>query len=108
MSVRFRSDSPEMSCGKVLPGDVVCLRTHGHDGKCIAMMCDAAAADGVCHACRAPQTNVKALREWALSRANEITQKVGPGPFNWPFSFPESAELICLQEVLRLLDGEKP
>lgn len=60
--MKFRSDSDEECCGKVIPwikgwddlGGICCMRTAGHEGKCEATMCDAAAMDGVCHHCRAP------------------------------------------------------
>jgi hypothetical protein len=62
--MKFRRDSDEVSCPKAILtglgakylelGGLVCLRTAGHDGECIALACDAAAADGVCYCCRVP------------------------------------------------------
>jgi len=61
--VRFRPDSDEETCSKVvyvglLHNDdlnpFICLRRAGHDGECIALACDAAKADGVCSKCREP------------------------------------------------------
>lgn len=57
--MRFRKDSDEQSCDRVIAsvryeglGGLACMRRAGHDGKCIALMCDAAEADGVCFGCR--------------------------------------------------------
>lgn len=62
--MRFRNDSDEHACGKRVPGElshkyddlggIACLRTDGHAGECVAISCDAAAADGVCFGCRMP------------------------------------------------------
>lgn len=57
--MRFRHDSDERACGKAvghgeMHGPFACLRTADHDGECIALACDAAAADGVCFGCRMP------------------------------------------------------
>lgn len=60
--VKFRSDSEETACGKRVAGDLsdkyddlgglACMRSSGHTGDCIALMRDAADADGVCFGCR--------------------------------------------------------
>lgn len=57
MSVRFRPDSDEMSCGKTILKsfsnmEFTCLRIAGHDGACVADMADAAFTDGVYPCCR--------------------------------------------------------
>lgn len=61
--MRFRRDSPEECCGKVVPGSeekygdlggLACMRTAGHAGECEPTGRDAANMDGVCYACRAP------------------------------------------------------
>jgi hypothetical protein len=56
--MRFRHDTDEESCPRSILdekfGPLACLRRRGHCGKCIALMCDAAAADGVCFDCRMP------------------------------------------------------
>lgn len=55
--MKFRPDSDERACGAEtnhgeLHGSFACLRTAGHSGEHIALMCDAARADGVCFGCR--------------------------------------------------------
>lgn len=63
--VKFRKDTDEETCGEVIPGSdkdpkyadhggLACMRTADHDGEHISLLCDAAAADGVCHGCRLP------------------------------------------------------
>ncbi len=57
--MKFRRDSEERACGESITtdrwyGPLVCMRTEGHDGEHIAMVGDAAKADGVCWECRAP------------------------------------------------------
>ena len=54
--MKFRNDSDEQACGKPIERPrhtVVCLRTSGHGGECIAAMRHAAEADGLAHCCRA-------------------------------------------------------
>lgn len=62
--MKFRRDSDEKVCDGIesgsdegigaLYGGWACMRRAGHEPPCIAMMGDAAKADGVCFACRAP------------------------------------------------------
>lgn len=59
MSIKFRRDRPEETCGNLVPRDadpveVVCLRIKGHQGDCVAMARSAGEADGVCWDCRNP------------------------------------------------------
>lgn len=49
--------TPAENCHEILDyngSEVACMRAGGHDGECIALACDAADADGVCHRCRQP------------------------------------------------------
>lgn len=67
-AMKFRKDSPEEVCPKVIMGDaanphrweefggLACMRIAGHEGECESMAATAAEADGVCHGCRNPLT----------------------------------------------------
>ena len=54
--MKFREDSEERTCNGSIPHAryeaLACMRVEGHEGECIALMGDAARADGVCFGCR--------------------------------------------------------
>lgn len=54
--MKFRRDSDEVACSKVVGEEYACMRTAGHEGACASEMRDAAFADGVCPGCREPLT----------------------------------------------------
>lgn len=57
--ILFSRHTGERACGNSIIDDSIhspyaCMRRENHKGICIAMMRDAARADGVCHGCRRP------------------------------------------------------
>lgn len=53
--MKFRPDSDERACGTAVEHggiEAACMRTNGHAGSHMAIMRDAAIADGVCFGCR--------------------------------------------------------
>lgn len=52
--MKFRRDSDEVACSKVVGEEYACMRAADHKGACISLARDAAFADGVCPGCREP------------------------------------------------------